>query len=657
MPILPPSLLLLLALACTGLQAADLTQQRQDFLAAEQALRQGDSAQYNPLREKLQSYPLFVYLEYAELRNAPAEQVLAFLERYPDGPLSFDLRRHRLRALALAKQWLAFLKHWRDTSNTELQCLRLQALIATGKTDEAYAQAVRFWLHGDSQADSCDPVFEAMHKAGKLSPALVWERMDLIRSGNSEQRTALLRYLRRFLPSADHPWHELWIQSLSHPEKVLASPLLNQTHPSRGNLLVQAINKQAWRKPDAALDAWHRASDKHWLNPAQRLRVQLGLGKALARRKHAQAMKFFDEIAHCGQISDLCELRADFALQQRDWKRLADWVKQMPKTLQEHEKWGYWRARALHQLGDKAAAQQLYRQVAGDRSYYGFMAADRVGADYRLDHRPVPLKALAKVSALDGIQRARELYRLGRNYEAGREWNWACDQLNNEELMAAAHLARQWGWDERAILTLIGTGYWDDLEIRFPLSHREQVQAEAKKYGLDPAWIFAVIRQESMFISQARSPVGALGLMQLMPTTAQGVAKKLGIKPPSEEQILQPELNIQLGSRYLKTLMERFNQWELLATPSYNAGPHRTLRWLPKQPQPVDLWVEDIPFDETRLYVQRVLSYLVLYQYRLGLPVVRLKQLLPEQVSEALLKQAPKPRQGKKAKAPGFIDG
>jgi soluble lytic murein transglycosylase len=655
-PILFGLLLLCLSLLPPPVASADLTQQRQDFLAAETALRTGDTKTYNPLREKLKDYPLFIYLEYAETRSSDAQQVLAFLNKHQGGPLDYDLRKTRLKQLAKSKQWKAFLELWKTTSVTEMQCLHMQALMATGQAAEAHKLGAKAWLHGGSLPDTCDPVFESMHKAGKLTRQLVWNRIDLIRSGNSDKRTGLIKYLRRFLPKSDHAWHDLWMHSLKRPDRVLTSALLKKDHLSRGDLLVHAINKQGWRNRDSALAAWRRATGQKWLTPAQKKRIQLGLGKALDRRNHPKTTKFFEEVTHCRQMSDLCELRVDHALKKRDWERLVRWSNQMPRELQEHEKWGFWKAYALEQLGRKQEAQKLFRQVAGDRSYYGFMAADRVGVDYRLDHRGVPLKAMKQVSALPGFQRARELYQLGREYEAGREWYWATENLDKEKLMAAARLAKQWGWVERAILTLLDTGYWDDLEIRFPLTYRKQVEAEAKRHQIDPAWIFAVMRQESMFIKHARSPVGALGLMQLMPPTARGVAKKLGMKAPSEQQILQPETNIRLGSRYLKTLMERFNNWELLATPSYNAGPHRTLRWLPEQAEPVELWIEDIPFDETRLYVQRVMSYLVLYQYRMDRPITRLKDLLPTKVGKHLLKEGPKPRKGKKAKAPGFID-
>jgi soluble lytic murein transglycosylase len=622
------------------LTAADLTQQRQQFLAAEQALRKGDGVTYRILRDKLQNYALFPYLEYQETSPASAEKSAAFLKKYDNSPLGYDLRRRRLKLLAEKKDWKAFLADWKPTSNTAMQCVHARALVASGEKTKGFSTGARLWLHGDSLPDECDPLFEQMHKAGKLTPTLVWERIDLVRDKKSKKRTGLMKYLLRFLPKADHPWHSLWMLSLNKPEKVLASARLNRRHVSRGNLVAHSINKLAWRNHNAGLAAWHKANKKGWLNAAQKKRVELSLGKALSRRKSSRAIAFFDKVRDCRQIKGLCQLRVDHALKLRRWDRIVAWVNDMPREMQSHEKWGYWKARALQQLGRKKEAEALFKAVAGDRSYYGFMAADQVNSPYKLAHQGVPLTSVKRVAALPGFVRARELYRMGREREAGREWYWASESLDKEGLKGAARLAMQWGWDDRAIFTLLGTGYWDDLEIRFPLTHRKQVEAEARKHGIDAAWIFAIMRQESMFVPKARSPVGALGLMQLMPATARGVARKLKLATPKEADILRPELNIKLGSQYLKTLHRQFNGWEVLATPSYNAGPHRTLRWLPAKAKPVDLWIEDIPFDETRLYVQRVMSYLVLYEYRLGQKVTRLKHRIPANISKATPKQA-----------------
>ena len=217
---------------------------------------------------------------------------------------------------------------------------------------------------------------------------------------------------------------------------------------------------------------------------------------------------------------------------------------------------------------------------------------------------------------------------------ARREWYYATRALDKGELRAAALIARENGWLDQAIFTLAKTGYWDDLKLRFPLKYRELVSSEAESNALDMAWIYAVIRQESAFMHDARSQVGAMGLMQLMPSTARTVARKvLKRKSPAKREIISPALNIALGSAYLKQLKQQLGDNPVLATAAYNAGPHRVNKWLPAGSLSADIWVELVPFKETRRYLRRVLSYMVIYDKRLGREPRRLKERMKPVVS------------------------
>lgn len=632
------SLFSLLLLLPAQAALADLAKDRQTYLAAELALRSGDAPNYNRLREQLKGYPLLPYLESQAIDVKNGEQVKNFLADHDKTPFGQDLRRKRLNYLFQQKDWEAFLDLWQDTNRQEMHCLRARALLESGQKDKAWQAGAALWLHGDTINEACDPIFDAMRKAGKLTSYLVWDRIDLLREGKSDKRTALMTFLKRYLPAEDAAYHELWMQSIKQPEKVAQSALLNKANHSRGNLLVHVIRGIASRKQDLALQLWHKANKNNWLNQAQKKRIEYSLGRALSRRNHPEAMEFIEKIKSCQQMPGLCELRIAQGVKSRRWDKVVAWANEMPAELQKHEEWGYWKARGLEELGRKAEAKALFQEVAKDRSYFGFMAADKVNAPYRIDHKPAPKEVLNRVAALPGIARAHEFYQLGREQEAGREWYWATKDMDKVSHIAAARLALQWGWNDRALITQIKSGYWDDLEIRFPLGYRKRIEEEAKNNGIEAAWIYAILRQESMFYANARSPVGALGLMQLMPPTARVVAKRLGMKPPAEKDILTPDMNIRLGSHYLKMLKSQFNGWLFLAIPSYNAGPHRTSGWLPETPKAVDLWIEDIPFDETRTYVERVLSYLVLYEFRLGLKPTRLKDRLPKMVSKALIK-------------------
>jgi soluble lytic murein transglycosylase len=238
--------------------------------------------------------------------------------------------------------------------------------------------------------------------------------------------------------------------------------------------------------------------------------------------------------------------------------------------------------------------------------------------------------ALETLSRKPGLVRARELFHVDMPSDARREWVYATQGMTPGELKLAAVLAGQWGWNDRAILTVAQTGDYDDLKLRFPLEHEDRVRHYAKLNRLDPGYVFAVIRQESAFTPDARSPAGARGLMQLMPATGKRTASKNRIRWTGSSGLFDIDRNIQLGTTYLREVMDRYDDNPVLASASYNAGPHRVQRWLPgKDSRTADSWVATIPYRETRKYVQRVLAYNAIYDWRLELPLTRLEQRMP----------------------------
>jgi soluble lytic murein transglycosylase len=271
-------------------------------------------------------------------------------------------------------------------------------------------------------------------------------------------------------------------------------------------------------------------------------------------------------------------------------------------------------------LGRREEANKLLVELSKERSYYGFMAADHLGQVFSFLHQSLPVEQslIEQTAALPGLRRARELLALERTLEARREWNLALQDRSPAELKAAARLAQEWDWPSQVILTLAKIRYWNDLELRFPLNHRQQVDRQAKDHGLDSAWIYAIVRQESAFSVDARSSAGAIGLMQLMPRTAKEVATKTAYRSFEVNDLLQPEVNIELGAAYLNQIYRRLQENPVLATAAYNAGPSRVMGWLPDQPLATDVWIETVPFRETREYLKRVLAYTVIYNHRLG---------------------------------------
>ena len=294
----------------------------------------------------------------------------------------------------------------------------------------------------------------------------------------------------------------------------------------------------------------------------------------------------------------------------------------MPARLQQENEWQYWLSRALDAEGASADARAMLETLAGKNTYYGFLAADRLHRAYRIVQEDATDADIDEAAFLDRhrhLLRARELFYLDRIVDARREWFEALRHLDQDQIRIAATLASRWKWHDSAIRTVARTPHRSDYSLRFPMPYKTQVMELAQSRELDPALIYGIMRRESLFDPLARSRVGALGLMQLMPSTARLVARRLGLKKPRQADILRVENNLSFGTHYLKTVLDRFDNNVALAAAAYNAGPRNVERWLPKEtPMSADLWVETVPFGETRNYVQAVLAYSTVFDRSLG---------------------------------------
>ncbi len=610
--------------------------QRDTFLAAEKALRQGRQKEYRRLKRRLGDYPLLPYLTYRELTRQISltgkRQAAAFLRANAGTPLADRFTRRWLDELWRRGDLKGYLNLYRRGEDTRRYCRYLQALIHTGEEQRALTEVPRLWLTGRSLPKACDPVLEAWRQAGRLTPELVWGRIELAMKG---RQTRLARYLGRYLPSdTERRWLDRWLSLDRHPGTLdqLEGELHDRPHPYRETMLLHGIERLARKDLEAASAIWRRLADHYPFDQDQRYQAERSLARAALSQEPADLLDRLDAFQPRADDTVLLERRLRAALKRQDWKRLQTWIGRLPSHLADSERWRYWLARALEQQGHRDRAEAIYATLANNRSYHGFLAADRLELPYNLSHTPLEVAPaqVERVARQPGIQRARELFRLERLLDARREWRAATIDLDDDRLQAASALARTWGWHTQAIFTLARTGYWEDLELRFPVEHREVVDRASRKRRLDESWVFAVIRQESAFATDARSSAGAMGLMQLMPGTARLVARKLKRRPPKSLELLQPRTNIDLGTAYLSQVLERLHDNPVLATSAYNAGPHRVKRWLPEQSQPADLWIETIPFRETRRYTQRVLTYTVIYDRRLGREESRIAARMPD---------------------------
>lgn len=625
-------LLLIAALTAVLLvaRADPLEQDRKQYQQIRDAQSAGKITSLRQIPASLEDYPLYPYLIYSQLRprlaGARDEEIVDFLSRYPDLPVTDELRRTWLKLLARQGRWGTYLEHYATQQDTEMRCFQLQARIKSGADDreKLLEDILRLWLVGKSQPQQCDPVFEFLYQSDFLSPEMVWER---IRLSMHNHQTSLAAYLGRRLPDAERKWLDRWLETYRNPGRGTHNPGYEDV-PIARDILAHALQRLARADIPVAISRWEALSGKYAFDDQQRADILCSLATWAVIRKHPRAGELLEITSGSLTDGEMFHWRLRDALEQRDWPRIVRWTEGAPPDEDVRLRWLYWRARALEQTGEAKAAADIYRKLADERDYYGFMAADRIAAPYNMAHAALPEDQETWQSILEtgGMQRAREFFLTGDYYMARREWHHALRNMDEYQLQIAAAIAANWGWHDRAILALGQARAYDDLVLRFPLVFQEEITRYSGMHKLDTGWAFALTRAESAFMADARSPAGALGLMQVMPATGQETARRIKLEDFRSGQLLQPEKNITIGTAYLKQVYDRFDNM-VLATAAYNAGPAAVSGWLPKDEclEP-DIWVEKIPYSETRKYVSRILFYATVYDWRMNNEVTRINQ-------------------------------
>ena len=604
---------------------------RSAFVEAERSPPESRDA-WERLRGDLGGYPLFSYVERARLRadwpHVAAPEVEAFLKRYDGEPVTFRLQRRWLRQLAGRGEWRKFVEWYPGGDSIDLKCHHARALLELGDESGALSVAEGLWMSGESRPKACDPVFAVWLESDRFDPSLAWERIGLaMKRGNHR----LVRYLERFLDPADRRLAARWRAVHKSPRRVGTVKIDGE--PSKVEaILVHGLERLARRDPVAAMEALAALETRIELGTAARARVARRIGLSFASRHDQQAIDWLWRVDAAHADLHMLRWRVAAAVLHSQWTKVIEGIESMPEEEQGRERWKYWQARALEATGRVAEAHADLESLAQERDYYGFLAADRLGVGYRFNHRPLEVAAetVERIAAMPAMRRALELFALERRLEARREWHALTGGLDEEELMAASWIARCRDWHGRAILTIVRTPERDDLKLRFPVAYRGIVESASSRRGLSPAAVYALIRQESAFMPDARSSAGALGLMQIMPSTGRAVMRTIGRTLRNGNQLLVPDLNVQLGTRYIRSLLSKMDGHFVLAAASYNAGPRRVGSWLPDDGEvEAAVWIDNIPFTETRRYVRRVLAYRAVYEHRLGQRPTRLSEHMP----------------------------
>lgn len=608
-----------------------IAQQRQDFLVARNAIKKGHYKTYTRLRARMEDYPLVGFLDYEYLRknlkSTPTEEIRDFLDKNAGSSVSRMLRSLWLRSLAHAGQWETFLEEYQKdpelATDVRTRCYHLQARLKTKQPTGVLAEMSQIWLTDKSLPHSCDPIIGAWKKAGMMTDEIIKTRVKLAMENH---KTSLARHLAKELPHEDRQWVERWIKIHKKPNLITSDSTLRQDLPIARDIVIHGVKRLARRDAVAAYDLWQETKDKYEFSTDQINEAERYIALRGAYQLEPDALDWLTSLAPGQADESVRQWRVRSAIKRRDWQSVLHWIKALPPSERYSEQWRYWQAQSLQRLNidpmeRNPIAERILSEISEYRTYYGFLAADQLGKKYSFNVTPVEADELEKeaVRSLPGIQRAYELYVLSMVADARREWIYVTKDMNNHQLKVAAMLAHEWGWHDRAVMSLAQARHLNDLELRFPIAFRSQVFTYSEENNIDPAWVYGVLRQESAYMADARSSAGAVGLMQLMPRTARMTARKLKTPFRSQRKLLDADSNIRLGSAYLRRMLDMNQSNQVLATAAYNAGPMSVRKWLPENDTlPADVWVETVPFNETRNYIQQVLAYTTIFSHRLS---------------------------------------
>ncbi|GMR14780.1 MAG: transglycosylase SLT domain-containing protein [Gammaproteobacteria bacterium] len=614
---------------------------REQFRTAWDAARQGDHETFGQIKQNLQGYVLYPYLQYEDYRNrratVAADEMAAFLETHENWAFTDGLRRAWLKSVAKKGRWADLVAHSEGVSDTVLRCQRARGQIILQQTDGLLAEAQSLWAVGKSQPDECDPLFAWLVKNDGIPVGLAWERIRLAFEAGNPRLTI---YLARYLPKNERRWLKDW-QKLSQTGYSRLERARRWPDNEITRMITAASLRQLARKDTLMAAEKFQALDGQFKwGDARRATLLRDIALYSAMALDKQTVVQMQRVPVVYRDSQLLEWWSRFLLSVGDWSGLASVIKQMPEDTRNHDRWRYWLAQAELRTGQAkkssatpSSARALLRNLAKQANYYGFLAADELGLKYNICplEPAIDVVEIDRIGEMDGFRRALELRKAELDNWAIQEWSLAIRKLPVQDLKVAAALAHGKGWYDRAIVALGNSGDLRFYAWRFPLLWENEVKRYARANQLDPAWVYGTIRSESAMLETARSPANALGLMQLTPATGKRVAKKHGIRWSGNAGLQTVAGNLPVGTAYLGDLLQDFRRNPVLVSGAYNAGPTVVKRWLKNRPaSEAAIWIETLPFFETRDYIPRVLAFTTIYDWRMGGEVKRISARMPD---------------------------
>ena len=596
-------------------------EERALYQKAAAELDSGAGNRYQEMRDALTDYPLEVDLDFSiklgQLHDMTAEEARVFMASAKGTPLASRFLVAYLRHKAQDRRWQAFLGVL-DAAQAmpELQCYYYRAKLATGDQDASFQGAERLWDVGFSQDDACDPLFDRWIASRGLNDDVIWSRaLKAFDAKNGH----LIRYVKRFASVPLQRDLDELAAVYRRPSRVEGDH--HQSSPRHADILVAGVVRLAQLSPARAYQTFRSVRREAAFSDAHVQTVTSAIARhSLFAERSPAPSEWVDAQVAALRDDDLTVIWLRKAIANGEWQAVLDGIDWLSSDLRSQDRWRYWSVRSLESLGERET-QLLWEKLATERSFHGFLAADRLEVDYELNAAlpASPLPAFTTSVRL-GVGRAQELMALGDWRQAKEQWRHTLNQMPRAERARLGEVALLRGWSDLATDAANAGASWDRLDLRFPRSYWETFQSVADALEVDPYELLSVARRESGLYPRARSKVGARGLMQLMPATARSVANDRNEVYGGASSLYDPETNITLGATYYLDLLSRFEGNRVKALAAYNAGPSRVVRWTEKE-MAVDQWVDSIPFGETREYVQAVLAYLVIYRMRAEQPV------------------------------------
>jgi len=609
---------LLVALAVlTALPAAVCAAAAKDdyaVLAAYDAYRAGDALKFARFAKGLDDHLLDAWIDYwrvaMRLEDTPAKDVHAFLQEHNNTYVAEMLRGDWLKVLGKRGEWAEFERQLALYPRDDLEVRCYAALLGEQRGERTtMADTDWMWLEPQELPEGCAKLVEVMLDDERITVTDVWRRVRLLfANGQITAAKTTLGYLEK----EDSPDERMLAEAARQPKRLLDRLPRNLERRPVREVVVLAVVRYARNDPEGAAKVLETRVASH-LQEADSRYLWGRIAYEASRDHHPDTLKWY---AQAGTRLDESQLawKVRAALRAGRWDTVRATIDLMPAETRHESAWTYWYGRALAALGEPTGSRAYYLRIAGQTDFYGLLAAEELGYVSTLPESIyIPTEAEVEAASKDpGLARAVELIRLGMRNEGVKEWLFSIRYLDDAKLIAAAEFARRAEIWDRSINAADRTVRVHNFALRYPMPYREVFTEYAKTYDLDEAWVMGLVRQESRFITDARSAAGAAGLMQVMPRTARFVAQRIGLRN-YQKSVTEIQTNVTLGTGYLRLVMNQLGH-EVLASTAYNAGPARARRWRdPSRSLEGAIYVETIPFAETRDYVRKVMANSVFY--------------------------------------------